>query len=93
MSAPPGKPQFRRNPPRRELAWQDSAACTQVDPEIFFPAQGQRITVGARKVCDSCPVKAECLAFALEHNEFLGVWGGLGQQERAALQRARKRAS
>jgi hypothetical protein len=33
-----------------------------------------------------CPVRRECLAYALEQgDELYGVWGGLGSTERRAL--------
>lgn len=43
----------------------------------------------AKRICRGCPVMAECLQWALEHDEQEGVWGGLDPNERAALRRKR----
>lgn len=39
-----------------------------------------------RAFCNGCLVKAECLSYALENDERVGMWGGLTRQERVALQ-------
>ncbi|GLB65610.1 WhiB family transcriptional regulator [Arthrobacter mangrovi] len=71
-----------------ELAWQADALCAQTDPEAFFPEKGGS-TRDAKKVCGSCTVRAQCLEYALEHDERFGIWGGLSERERRRL---RKRA-
>jgi hypothetical protein len=55
--------------------------CAQTDPEAFFPAKGAPTEV-AKQICQDCEVRAECLAYALEHRERHGVWGGLSERER-----------
>jgi hypothetical protein len=40
----------------------------------------------ARQVCAGCPVRQECLEFALCHGEVHGIWGGLTERDRRALQ-------
>jgi WhiB family redox-sensing transcriptional regulator len=68
-------------------AWRDLALCAQVDPELWFSDSPWQYRA-ARAICGECPVRAECLAFALEHNEQFGMWGGLVPQERRQLHRA-----
>lgn len=46
----------------------------------------------ARATCAGCPVKEECLEYALVNNERWGVWGGTTPPERAAMRKARKLA-
>lgn len=49
--------------------------CHRVDPELFFsdvPATVEE----AKATCSPCPLRAECLAGALERREPHGVWGG-----------------
>lgn len=58
-----------------DLGWQERALCAQTDPEAFFPEKGGS-TREAKKVCRSCEVRAECLEYALEHDERFGIWGG-----------------
>lgn len=73
-------------------AWWRYGECNGLDPDLFFPQQGGD-TVGARKVCASCPVRRQCLEYALANNEHWGIWGGLTEMERRAIRRRRKAAS
>jgi WhiB family redox-sensing transcriptional regulator len=66
-------------------AWQERALCAQTDPEAFFPDKGGG-TRTAKRICRRCEVKADCLEYALAHNERFGVWGGLSERERAAME-------
>jgi WhiB family transcriptional regulator, redox-sensing transcriptional regulator len=65
--------------------WMLHGACRQADPELFFPV-ATRETAGrqiesAKAVCAPCPVRADCLSYALEVKAE-GIWGGTTQQER-----------
>jgi WhiB family redox-sensing transcriptional regulator len=71
-------------------AWQQDGLCRQTDAEVFFPEKGQS-TRSAKAVCARCPVQAECLEWALEHDERFGIWGGLSERERRKLAPARVR--
>lgn len=68
-------------------AWQADALCAQTDPEAFFPEKGGS-TREAKRVCQSCTVRTECLEYALAHDERFGIWGGLSERERRKLKRA-----
>src|SRR5258705_414896 len=57
---------------------------------IFFPAPGKCIDE-ARAICGACPVREQCLDFALT-NGCIGVWGGTTERERSRL-RQRNRTS
>ena len=67
--------------------WRDSAACKNYDTNIFFP-ETKETTLQAEpiEICNSCPVKVDCLDYALKH-EGLGIWGGLNQTDRSKLRR------
>ncbi|MGA0803208.1 MAG: WhiB family transcriptional regulator, partial [Ilumatobacteraceae bacterium] len=41
----------------------------------------------AKQVCDECPVKIECLDFAIETNQDSGIWGGTSEEERRDIRR------
>jgi len=69
-----------------QLSWQERALCAQTDPEAFFPEKGGS-TREAKRVCLSCEVRAECLEYALAHDERFGIWGGLSERERRRLKR------
>ena len=45
------------------------------DPQLFF-AESPDDTETAKTLCRECPVRAACLAGALERREPWGVWGG-----------------
>lgn len=61
------------------------------DPELFFPAGREDSYLfraraeQAKAICDSCPVAAECLTWALETGQDAGIWGGTTPSERRAL--------
>ena len=67
-------------------SWQERALCAQTDPEAFFPEKGGS-TREAKRVCMSCEVRAQCLEYALAHDERFGIWGGLSERERRRLKR------
>ena len=69
-----------------ELDWQERALCAQTDPEAFFPEKGGS-TREAKRICQSCEVRDECLEYALEHDERFGIWGGLSERERRRLKK------
>jgi len=77
------------------MDWRGSAACTTEDPELFFPIGTTGPAVeqasAAKKICARCSVREECLEFALAANQDAGVWGGLTEDERRTLKRARQR--
>jgi WhiB family redox-sensing transcriptional regulator len=75
-----------------ELTWQDEALCAETDPEAFFPEKGGS-TREAKRVCRSCEVRAECLKYALEHDERFGIWGGMSERERRRLKKSAPRVS
>jgi len=49
--------------------------CRVADPELFF-AETPADVEQAKALCLDCPVRAVCLAGALERREPWGVWGG-----------------
>ena len=65
-------------------AWQDDAACAEHEADLWFVERGQS-TADAKQVCSSCLVRDECLAYAIEHGERHGIWGGLSWRERNRL--------
>lgn len=65
--------------------WRDQALCRETDTEAFFPDKGGSSRV-ARRVCQACPVRAQCLADALARRDVaFGVLGGLTPNERRNL--------
>ena len=69
-----------------DIDWRDEALCAQTDPEAFYPEKGDSVR-DAKRTCLSCPVRAECLEYALDRGERFGVWGGMSERERRRLKR------
>lgn len=70
--------------------WQDSASCASVGLDVFYPESGNRgVWDAARSICSRCPVKAECLEFALKAEvdwpDRYGMFGGLTPEEREVI--------
>ena len=49
--------------------------CRANDADLFFAESPSDVEL-AKALCQDCPVRAECLAGALERREPWGVWGG-----------------
>jgi WhiB family transcriptional regulator, redox-sensing transcriptional regulator len=83
--------------PRPSWGWQDDAACRGRDVVPFFAPDGERQPEReirerkAKGVCASCPVRVQCLDYAISRPEKYGVWGGLNEEERSAERRRRMR--
>lgn len=82
----PVLPLFGVDDDETAMSWQERALCAQTDPEAFFPEKGGS-TREAKKVCTGCEVRAECLEYALAHDERFGIWGGLSERERRKLKK------
>lgn len=73
--------------------WVARALCAGMEPEVFFPegVDGPALldVANAKAVCANCPVREECLDWALRIGEAHGIWGGTTPSERRMLRRAR----
>ena len=68
--------------------WRDAAACTDVTGVDFFASPDNLAEIGrAKAICASCPVREDCLAFAIDTNQSDGIWGGTTPKERSKLRR------
>jgi WhiB family transcriptional regulator, redox-sensing transcriptional regulator len=79
-------------PDHRQQTWMLAALCREAPPGAFFPSDGVGVDK-ARKVCANCPVKSECLEYALTYRIDHGVWGGASERERRRILRRRRVAS
>jgi WhiB family transcriptional regulator, redox-sensing transcriptional regulator len=70
--------------------WRADAACREVDIEVFF-AVDEASQQEALAICETCPVRVECLEHAIASREHYGVWGGMREQDRKRLVRSRRR--
>jgi WhiB family redox-sensing transcriptional regulator len=73
-----------------EFLKDDNALCAEVDPELFFPTDEHGVGNSytsmkeAKKICNACTLKLQCLEYALRRNES-GIWGGTTEGERRKI--------
>lgn len=69
--------------------WRSQAKCRVLVPEqsdqLFFIKRGQSVKP-AEDYCSRCPVRKECLNYALLYNE-LGIWAGTSESERREMRK------
>jgi WhiB family redox-sensing transcriptional regulator len=70
--------------------WTTQALCVGADPEAFFPP-GDAPGAEARAICAACPVRGQCLAYAITADERFGIWGGLDPRQRRTVRRRLER--
>jgi WhiB family transcriptional regulator, redox-sensing transcriptional regulator len=73
--------------------WQLHAACRGMDSALFFPIDKEKVRARATRIaraktiCAHCPALVQCRDYAMNSGELFGIWGGLSEDERAALPR------
>lgn len=70
--------------PADNLLWQKNSLCSQpenIDSIDWFFSSDFSKKYAAKNLCHECPVRRECLQWALEHREIWGIWGGKDEVE------------
>jgi WhiB family redox-sensing transcriptional regulator len=83
-------PQIFYFPPQ---PWKAQAACRGIDPDLFHPPRGANKQVEqAKAFCRECPVRQECLDFALDWlpKRNSGIYGGMSERQRRRIKASRK---
>lgn len=65
------------------------ANCIGLDTNLFFPessVQEQSLVQAMQRVCNNCPIKKECLEYAL-HVKVDGIWAATTPNERRLMRR------
>ena len=65
------------------MRWLDDIACAEADLSEFFVAAGHTISPEAEQMCDSCPVRRECLTHAYEREIAAGYFAKVSPSQRA----------
>ena len=77
--------------------WRAAAACSNMETNLFFPVGEGMMALDqinlAKSVCASCPVRLECLEFAIRTIQNDGIWGGATEEERKIIKRSRRAAA
>jgi WhiB family redox-sensing transcriptional regulator len=66
-------------------AWHREAVCRGLGARGFVKSPGA--AYGLRELCATCPVRPECLEFALADLTIVGLWGGTDDAERRGMRR------
>jgi WhiB family redox-sensing transcriptional regulator len=78
----------RADPRGGSTSWMASGACHGIDPDLFFPISvtGRAVPQidSAKAICGRCPVRQNCLSYALLTMPD-GIWGGTTREERIAM--------
>lgn len=76
--------------PRVDAPDWSRAACRGLPTGLFYPRQGDSAAGHAAKaVCAVCPIRVECLDYAIGAGERYGIWGGMTEHGRRVERRAR----
>ena len=78
-------------PDHRTPPWMLRALCRDAAPGEFFPSDGVGVEQACR-TCAACPVRLDCLEYALAYRIDHGVWGGCSERERRRILRRRRLA-
>lgn len=76
--------------------WRQHGRCLHAEPDLFYPLKGGS-PEPAKRICNGtgdqppCPVREECLEWAMKTGEVHGVWGGKSKEQRRKLRKERSR--
>ena len=90
--ATPRKQAWWERPVDLDVSWMDEALCAQIGGDLWLPENGGYSSPVAKQVCGVCPVRFECLEYALAQPGIQGVFGGTTDKERNQIL-LRRRAS
>jgi WhiB family redox-sensing transcriptional regulator len=71
--------------------WMDRGICTDLHDDTFYPDAKDNPGLvtkqikAAKRICEQCPVRAQCRQWGIDHDEPEGIWGGLTVGDRAKL--------
>jgi hypothetical protein len=70
--------------PSKDMDWQLDAECAKYKNrekiEFFFSEEPREKAV-AKSLCSICPVRKDCIKWALETAQIWGIWGGKDEHE------------
>ncbi len=76
------------DPARRDPgSWRAESFCRKYPTRMWFGGD-HRETVRAKAICAACVVQTQCLEFAFDRADLLGIWAGTTPHERAEMRRA-----
>jgi len=70
------------------MEWAKQGACLGTPVEWWFPEDEAKLEPDPRHICRKCPVKADCLAWALDYERY-GIWADTLAWERRIIRQNR----
>jgi WhiB family redox-sensing transcriptional regulator len=70
--------------PSKDMDWQEDSECAKPVNKSkieFFFSEDPREKAEARALCAGCPVRKNCIKWALETGQIWGIWGGKDEHE------------
>jgi WhiB family redox-sensing transcriptional regulator len=70
--------------PADNLHWQEEALCAKPqnrESRDWFFSKDPQDRYNAKNLCYGCPVRKQCIQWALEHRQIWGIWGGKDEVE------------
>ena len=71
--------------------WMAAGNCRYEPPSTFFPSDGVGVEI-AKRICDTCPVKDECLEYALDEPHRPRRLGRASERQRRRILKQRRLA-
>lgn len=65
--------------------WMNQQRCAEVDADLWFAKASTVAAKAAIRICHTCPVEAQCRAWALADATLEGIAGGLTETQRAKM--------
>ena len=66
--------------------WRAAGLCSRTNPDLWF-SPGAVEHKEAKRICRDCPVRQQCLQYAMETPVDHGIWGGMTERERRRYRR------
>lgn len=68
-----------------DATWMRQGNCVGHPTDMFYPESNTNPQ--ALELCQTCPVRVECLTYAMRHHERFGIWGGTSAKKREQLRK------
>lgn len=75
----------------QSVAWMTEAKCNGNEDRRFFPEDGEQFPEIV-EFCSTCPVRRDCLEYAVSNRLDAGYWGGMSANQRVKLRRRMAKA-
>lgn len=77
--------------PDKDPSWREKASCRGLDTNFFFlersDARVNNSYAEVRVMCVACPVRKDCLNYAVDNNIPQGMYGGFAPKDRRLIAR------